>query len=385
MTPPLPRPAGNRIDAPWTDPLPLAGFGPHPVGVIRREFLHPDQPGPDGRRADRRLVTEIWYPARPGTPQGGRYDTILRDGVTPITLHGRAARGAEAAEGPFPLVILSHGYPGNRFLLSHLGETLASRGHVVASADHALSTYDDKGAFGATLYHRPRDQAFLIHALCRLERPAVAPAAVIVGYSMGAYGALVAAGAALSPVALDQVTDGWRDLVASHAEGSLAGPDPRLRGVVPIGLWGAQRELWSAAGLAGPRLPVLMIGGSADTVSGYGDGIRRAFLGLAGSPRRLVTFLGAGHNAAAPIPAPEESWTASSTLDFLPAEHYADPAWDSRAMNALAQHLVAAFLAETLGESLPAPWLDPALPGVPPDLATRLRLERLPPGAPGQS
>jgi predicted dienelactone hydrolase len=60
-----------------------------------------------------------------------------------VTLSGRAARDAAPAEGEFPLVIISHGYPGNRFLLSHLGENLASKGYVTVSIDHPDSTYDD--------------------------------------------------------------------------------------------------------------------------------------------------------------------------------------------------------------------------------------------------
>ena len=31
---------------------------------------------------------------------------------------------ADASGGPFPLLIISHGYPGNRYLLSHLAENL---------------------------------------------------------------------------------------------------------------------------------------------------------------------------------------------------------------------------------------------------------------------
>ena len=60
-----------------------------------------------------------------------------------------------AAAGGYPLVILSHGYPGNRYLLGHLGENLASKGFVVASIDHPDSTYDDQKAFASTLYNRP--------------------------------------------------------------------------------------------------------------------------------------------------------------------------------------------------------------------------------------
>ena len=37
-------------------------------------------------------------------------------------------------------------------------------------------------------------------------------------------------------------------------------------------------------------------------------------------------------------------------LDFLPAEHYADPIWDTVQMNGIAQHFAAAFLGRYLKE-----------------------------------
>jgi len=62
-------------------------------------------------------------------------------------LRGRAVRDAAPAPagGPFPPLIVSHGYPGNRFLLCHLAENLASKGYVVASIGHTDSTYDSQG------------------------------------------------------------------------------------------------------------------------------------------------------------------------------------------------------------------------------------------------
>ena len=56
---------------------------------------------------------------------------------------------------------MSHGYPGNRYLLSHLCENLASKGFVVVSIDHKESTYDDQQRFASTLYNRPLDQLFV--------------------------------------------------------------------------------------------------------------------------------------------------------------------------------------------------------------------------------
>ena len=88
------------------------------------------------------------------------------------TIRGRAVRDAAPARSTsFPVVIISHGYPGNRYLLSHLAENLASKGFVTVSIDHRDSTYDDQKAFGSTLYNRPLDQLFVLREIDRLGRP----------------------------------------------------------------------------------------------------------------------------------------------------------------------------------------------------------------------
>ncbi|MEC7205772.1 MAG: class I tRNA ligase family protein, partial [Pseudomonadota bacterium] len=69
------------------------------------------------------------------------------------------------AAGSFPLVVISHGYPGNRYLMCHLGENLASKGFVTVAIDHTDSTYDDQQAFASTLYNRPLDQRFVIERI----------------------------------------------------------------------------------------------------------------------------------------------------------------------------------------------------------------------------
>ena len=67
-----------------------------------------------------------------------------------------------------PLVIISHGYPGNRYLLSHLAENLATKNYVVVSIDHRDSTYDNPAAFGSTLLNRPLDQLFVLNHIAEL-------------------------------------------------------------------------------------------------------------------------------------------------------------------------------------------------------------------------
>jgi predicted dienelactone hydrolase len=329
----------NRIDLIRPDAPDLARLGPHPVGVKTLELVNPAQVDVlAGGVQDRKLVVEVWYPAEAGSLAGGTYRTLCRDGRTEVVLRGQAARDAAQAVGDFPLVILSHGYPGNRMLMSPLGENLASKGYVVASIDHPESTYGDAAylggqAFASTLLNRPLDTGFVMDALG-------ASRVAIIGYSMGGYGALVAGGASVSAACLT-LERGGGPWMARHR---AAVADARLKAVVAFGPWGRQHGVWDAAGMAGLSVPALIVAGSCDEVSGYDTGMRKIFAEAVGVKRHLLTFEGAGHNAAAPYPAPVESWTAVDWLSFVPFEHYADKVWDTVRMNNIAAHFVTAFL-----------------------------------------
>ncbi len=371
--------AMNRIDLTRPDAPTLAHPGPHPVGVETLHLVNPGQidvPGSTDRirRADRALTVELWYPAQPGTGENAPYRTLLRDGQGLVTLQGAARRRAMQAEGAFPLVVLSHGYPGNRMLLSHFGEKLASQGYVVASVDHTDSTYADKGALASTLVNRPLDTAFVKAALAgRADTAAWA----IIGYSMGGYGALVSGGAGVAEAALTMDGAPPHGLWAIHRTPVV---DPGLRAIIPIGPWGRQHGLWDAAGLAQLAVPMLLMAGSLDEISGYDTGMRRIFAEATGVPRHLLTFVNAGHNAAAPYPAPAESWAASPYLDFVPFDHYADPVWDTLRMNNIAQHFARAFLDLHLkGEREKAAHLDGSFKGFGPGTDRGLIWESLAP------
>ncbi len=347
--------AENRIDQLRPDAPAMAGYGAHGVGVRTITLTQDDRVDvlaseDEITRAPRTLTAEMWYPAAEGTEPGTAYDTVLRDGETPTTLHGQAARDADASDaGPFPLVVISHGYPGNRYLMSHLGEALASRGFVVVAPDHTDSTYSDQTVFGSTLYNRPLDQAQVIDAMAddpEMAGLVDADRAAVVGYSMGGYGALIFGGAGVTEGALGLPFAPVQDLLAGHRAGSdshEALMDDRLRAIVAIGPWGMNAGFWDSEGLAGLRVPALIMAGDQDDISGYGP-MRAIFEGATGTTRHLLTFMNAGHNAAAPIPAPAESWAVSETLGWAPFAHYADPVWDTLRMNNIAQHFVAAFL-----------------------------------------
>ena len=349
--------AENRIDGMRPDAPELAALGANAVGVTTLTLTNPGQIDIVNATADaaptydRVLTVEVWYPAAEGTEPGGNYSALLRDGLTSVTLQGQAARDAQPLAGAaYPLVILSHGYPGNRFLMSHLGENLASKGYVVASIDHADSTYDDMTAFGSTLVNRPWDQRFVLDALAGLDSDlgAVidADTTAIIGYSMGGYGALIFAGAGVTAAAPDfsyaapqRLLE--RNMVGTESLATLV--DPRVKAVVALAPWGRNADFWDAAGLAGIEKPLLLIAGSVDDVSVY-SALRQIFAETTGTTRHLLTFENANHNAGAPIPAPAESYAFNATLGFAPFDHYADPVWDTVRMNNISQHFVTAFL-----------------------------------------
>ncbi|WP_299841126.1 VPLPA-CTERM sorting domain-containing protein [uncultured Jannaschia sp.] len=360
--------AENRIDGQSADAPDLAAYGDLPVGVRQIELVHENQINilaidPEGERPaelpryDRPLTVEMWYPAAQNATGETSIRTFLRDGETEITLEGRAMRdAAPAATGAeYPLVLLSHGYPGNRFLMSHLGENLASKGYVVASIDHTDSTYRTQAAFGSTLVNRPLDQLFVLDEMARLNADANfdltgmidTDNAGLVGYSMGGYGAVITAGGGVTEESVDFSFGAPQGTLGIHVAGSEtheALPDPRIKTAVAIGPWGKNRDFWDAEGLAGIEIPMLFIAGSDDQVSLYEEGVREIWEGATGVDRSLLTFEGGSHNTAAPIPAPEESFAAGVS------GHYTDEVWDTVFMNNVAQHFTTA-------------WFDAALKG----------------------
>lgn len=347
----------NPIDQIRPDSPALAAYGDYPIGVQTMSMIIPDSTdvlridGENVPRYDRSLELEIWYPAAIGTVQGGTYQAMLRDGETQVELTGRAARDATPAEGEvFPLIVISHGYPGNRYLMSHLGENLASKGYVTVSIDHTDSTYSDQGAFGSTLLNRPLDQAAVVNYMAALDGPlggiVNANNTGVVGYSMGGYGALIFGGAGVTQASTELSWGTPNGLLSQHLAGSEtheALMDPRVKAIIAIGPWGNNAGFWDADGLAGLRVPLMMMAGSDDDVSVYGA-MRGVFDGAVGIDRHLLTFEYANHNAAAPMPAPAEAWAPSETLGFSPFEHYADPVWDTVRMNNIAQHFATAFM-----------------------------------------
>jgi predicted dienelactone hydrolase len=375
--------AKNRIDGQSPLAPALSAYGDLPVGVRRIDMLNKDQlnilaidpsaPKPtDLPKYDRPLTVEMWYPAAEGATGDTALKAYLRDGTTEVTLEGRAMRDAApaAAGDPFPLIVMSHGYPGNRFLMSHLAENIASKGYVVASIDHTDSTYRTQAAFGSTLVNRSLDQLFVLNEMAKLNDDTASGMAGridtnntgLIGYSMGGYGAIITAGGGVTEASVGYSWGGPHGTLGIHQQGSAtheALPDPRIKTAVAIGPWGMNTGFWDAEGLAGIEVPMLFIAGSEDRTSLYDEGVRAIWEGATSVERALLTFDGGGHNTAAPIPAPVESNYFNSRLGFNVSEHYSDPVWESVLMNNIAQHFVTSWLdGELKGDADKSTYLD---------------------------
>lgn len=363
--------AENRIDTQLPNAPALAAYGDLPVGVRQLEMVNagqidilaidPAAPKPEVMPTyDRPLTVEMWYPAAAGASGETGLKAYLRDGTTEVTLKGRAVRDAAPAAGetPYPLVLISHGYPGNRFLLSHLAENIASKGYVVASIDHTDSTYRTQAAFGSTLVNRSLDQLFVLEEMAKMAADGGDFAGLydaentgLIGYSMGGYGAIITAGGGVTEASVGYPWGGPHGTLGIHQAGSEthnALPDARIKTAVAFGPWGMNTGFWDAKGLAGIGIPMLFIAGSQDDTSLYEKGVRAVWENASAMPHALLTYENGGHNSGAPLPAPAESYYFNEEKGFDISEHYNDPVWDTVRMNNVAQHFVTAWLDRAL-------------------------------------
>lgn len=261
--------------------------GPYPVGVRTYVLEDPSQVGPSG--APRRLEFEVWYPAAEsarGQP-GASYD--IRELFTeeqrslpgaaklPI-LETSAVRDAPArgGEGPFPLVVFSHGHGAVRWQSTFYTVNLASHGYVVAAPDHVGDTLRDtaRNALDATLVafeYRPRDVSFLLDLFESLP----------------------------ANHALSGLVDASRVGVTGHSFGALtslrvAAQDPRVRAIVPQAP--ASADIALVGFPTGFRLgiPAMIQAAHGDRTLPWGENVPSTWDRLS-APRALLDITRGGH------------------------------------------------------------------------------------------
>ena len=226
-------PVGLRADAPE-----YAKRGPHWVGYT---------PLVIGDESERPLDAGLWYPALnpSGAEEAVTYEFTVKmpemQSDTPSIVYGNALLDApiDDAEGPYPLVVFSHGFGLNAASYHTLLEHYASHGFVVLAPEHIED--DWFGSMTATI-DRPLDISQTLDYAEELNAPDGELAGLIdmenvavVGHSYGGYTALAVAGAQI-------------DFDAFNARcAALAEDDPKLFLCMP--LMGKEADMAAYAGL----------------------------------------------------------------------------------------------------------------------------------------
>ena len=379
-----PEPVGQRPDAPE-----YAKHGPFWVGyrslVIGEGTAHP-------------LAAGLWYPAL--NPQGVKeqitYTITTKIPVAgmmataPIAGHALLDAAIDDAAAPYPLVVYSHGFAANAAWVHGLLEHYASYGFMVLAPEHIEQFDADWTEMPPSSIDRPRDIKQVLDTAEQMNAPGGLMAGLIdmqhvavIGHSYGGYTALALAGAQY-------------DLAAFHARcAALAADDPNMfycnlflpreaeladrAGLdsMPAGLWpsfgdprvtailpmAGDAYLFDQAGLAKITVPMMAIGGTADTGTPYTWGSRPAYDYTSSAHKTLVTFIGGEHFIMASCVS-MPWWSATPFYAWV----CFDPVWDKDRSIDLVNHFSTAFLlAELKGDAAATAALAPAnvaFPGI---------------------
>jgi predicted dienelactone hydrolase len=360
-------PSRYGVDAPE-----LAHLGKYAVGVKTLHFIQHGQADVlafDAAKGsaplvDRALTVELWYPAR-AAPTAARvvYTASLPSEppapAAQFSIPGIAVRDAPASGTGYPLVIVSHGYSNDPNAMTWLTENLASKGYVVAAIRHDDPPITDRTRFAEPLMRRPLDIAFAARTLqdtLAADHLVDPSRTALIGYSMGGYGVLTAAGAALDPDggAVKRVPGG---LMLPFARGGALRESLNVKGlravvaISPAG--GGALASWGADGVRMITAPLLLIAGDDDRTVDYKSGARAIFDMASGARRYLLTFKGGGH-ALGLNPVPDAMRKTLWDQDW-----FEDPVWRKDRISAINAHFITAFLDRYVkGDESRAAYLD---------------------------
>jgi len=240
--------------------------GQYGVGVTTLELVdtsrgiepNGDYPGAD----ERKLVTEVWYPADPATKQP----------------EGRDAPVA-ADDGPYPLIVFAHGFGSLRTLSASYTQHLASHGYVVAAPDFPETNLMAPGGIRpGGITNQPGDVSFVIDSLLKENDE---PGSPLEG--------------AIDPDQIGLTGHSWgAQTTLLTIFGDLR--DDRIDAALPIAPAGCAIDSEMVGDVS---VPLLIMGGSLDLLFRPVN-VRHAYE-LANAPRYLVNIVGANHSNFADI------------------------------------------------------------------------------------
>jgi len=242
-------------------PPKVAPVGKYAVGVRTESFVDTTRPT-EGIGPSRTLKTAIYYPAQ-GAPA-----------ATPVE-----NAPPDTKNGPYPLILFSHGLGARGVAYSNVLIAWASAGYVIAAPDYPLSNTDAPGGaqFGRAVNdtkNQPADASFVIDQVIKLDKQKQGLGGIVDAKRIGASGH-----------SLGGITT--YGLVYS-----ACCSDKRIKAAIPMsGIIGVVDG--AETYFQGNPTPLLSVHGNADGTVPYSadtNGFARAK-----PPKYFLTFLGAGH------------------------------------------------------------------------------------------
>ncbi len=347
--------------------------GQHPVGT--HDFVI---------EGETSLDVTLWYPAvnEDGIESIATYayetNPDMSMGMEP-TVTGEAISNAsyDYDNGPYPLVVLSHGFSLGRTGYAWLAEHLASHGFVVVAPQHYELVDETLSDFWRAAITRPQEIGAVLNYV---EAQSVADGAfaglidtelvAVIVHSYGGYTSLAMAGARIDIDGMETLCESAEQsgdpnawlcgmvipYVSDMAE--LAGFD-----AVPEGLWTSWGDdrvdavvsmagdayFFNEAGLAEITIPVMALGGTADTGTPFAWGTHPTYEYVSSQTKARVAFENAEH------------MIFGTTCEDLPwfteigfEAYCSDPVWDMERAHELINHFVTAFLLTELNQDTDA-------------------------------
>lgn len=302
-------------EAPGVDAAEVASIGGFAVGSSEVDVVDDSRPteawGGQDELPQRTLPTLVLYPA-----EG---DVVLADSADETTNPTPEARpDAKPADGPWPLVVFSHGRGGTGPAYANVLRAWASAGYVVLAPTYPLTSAETPDKPNTDdLVNQPADVSYLIDWATDL--PEDDPLAGVIdperialsGHSLGGFTSLAAA---YNPKLRDMRVDAVAEWAGAY-RGQLAdGGDPIQDGP-----------------------PLLAIHGDSDDTVPY-ESAQQA-VDAVGPPWQLLTLVDGEHTPPYVIGMgdPQSAVVTEASLDFFDAELKDDPDGETRLIEVVDQ------------------------------------------------
>lgn len=297
--PPATDPPVTESPAPELEAFTPIGDGPYAVGVQTITITDVER--------DRPLTVDVTFPLAEGATGDPQQYTFITGDYYESPNAIAASADQISPDGPFPLIVYTHGSGGSRYIHSNYNESLASHGYLVIAADHtgntAVDQFLDQQDDRATIaYNRPRDVQVMIDEMLNPESvetvgfvASVNPDQIAVtGHSLGGYGTYAVASG------------------MSNEAGTLE-PDDRIDALIPLapalGNGDPETSLLTDEQLAAVDVPTLVMVGTDDKSTPPSPNVDRAFEFTQSSPLYRVDLVAAEHQSFTDV---------CDYLDFFP-------------------------------------------------------------------